>query len=307
VLSEELLDRARAAGRPEVAAQAHHWRIFNLLQAGAVHAARREFASLAGLARELHQPLYRHFVAAWRGQGAEMAGRFEEAERLAGAALQEGRNGQVRDADAVFAGQLYAIRRDQGRLPEMRRTIQQLSERYPTILLWRILLMDVFLEAEDFPRARATFEVLAADGFSSVPRDLYRLTSLSLLGEAAARMEEREHAATLYALLEPHAGRFIQTGLMFSSGSVERVLGLLAAATARPTLAHAHFERALDRDAALGAPALVARTRRDYARVLGTSMHSPSASSQVSTRARGARSATLVASPPPAATSEPTG
>jgi len=64
------------------------------------------------------------------------------------------------------------------------------------------------------------------------------------------------------------ADQLVQWTFTGNGGSVQRLLGRAAAVTGRGDDAREHFEAALARHAELRAPALLARTRCDYAEVL---------------------------------------
>ena len=68
------------------------------------------------LAAALHRPLYEWWTSQFRCAQAQLAGDFEEAERLAGETLAIGRRGQAENAVHVYAQAMFNIRREQGRL-----------------------------------------------------------------------------------------------------------------------------------------------------------------------------------------------
>ena len=76
-----------------------------------------------------------------------------------------------------------------------------------------------------------------------------------------------EEARCLYEVLAPFAGRHVVwwgTGGA-GDGSIERLLGLLAATAGDERGAREHFARALRENERLGSPPILARTREDYA------------------------------------------
>jgi hypothetical protein len=112
------------------------------------------------------------------------------------------------------------------------------------------------------------YDAVAADDFAGVPGSLFRLTGLICLAEACAALGDTQGAEALHARLAPYGGRLVQTGFSGCWGSVRRFLGVLAATAGRGDEARAHFEAALERHLALGAPGLVARTRCDLGELL---------------------------------------
>ena len=120
---------------------------------------------------------------------------------------------------------------------------------------WRSTLPFILVEAGEPERARVAYE--ARRGRLTSPRcpgSLFRLTGLICLAEACAALGDAAGAESLYARLEPHADRLVQTGFSGCWGSVRRFLGLLAATAGRPDEARAHFEAALDAPSGARAP-----------------------------------------------------
>ena len=71
------------------------------------------------LANDLPQPLYSHAALAWRAVAAHLNGHFDEAERIARESLRIAEAAGAPEARAFFLTQLFAVRREQGRLAEL--------------------------------------------------------------------------------------------------------------------------------------------------------------------------------------------
>jgi hypothetical protein len=99
---------------------------------------------------------------------------------------------------------------------------------------------------------------------------MFWLASLASLAEAAAVVGDAEGGALLYTALEPYADRLAQWSFTGNAGCVHRLLGRTAAVAQQRERAREHFEEALQRHAALGCGALLARTRCDYGELLLT-------------------------------------
>ena len=256
-------------GRPgEHGATALHWRLYDLFEAGDMATARQEHARLNELAERLGQPLYRHFAAAWEAKWMETAGRFEEAEELAQRSLDFARRAHMPYAESNHAGQLFGLRRDQGKLDALPAEVRGSIGDRPRLPVWRAGMVLAHLDAGDVARARADYEALAADGFAAVPPDLFWLGSMCLLAEAGARLEDVPRAADLYARLAPYAERNAQIALAVSVGVVHRHLGLLASLQRDWAVAEGHFAAAIVRSEELGAVTSLAHTRCDFADML---------------------------------------
>jgi tetratricopeptide (TPR) repeat protein len=117
--------------------------------------------------------------------------------------------------------------------------------------------------------ARNEIDLLARNGFADVPRNLAWLGTMALLAEVCAGLRDAKLAEELLAMLEPYAERtvVVDWGIV-ASGSASRFLGLLAATAERFDEAASHFERAIERDEAIGAWPNVARARQEYAVML---------------------------------------
>ncbi len=120
------------------------------MEAGDVDGARRRHAELAALASELRMPLYQHAALAWRGVWAQLAGRFEEAERMAREGLRLAERAGAPDARSNFTAQLLPLMREQGRLPELLGELHGLD---PHALAWGAIAPLAHLDAGDYDAA----------------------------------------------------------------------------------------------------------------------------------------------------------
>jgi tetratricopeptide (TPR) repeat protein len=267
-LSDEFLSLAEDIHERELKAVGLHWRIYDLLEAGDVAAARRAHEALAALADELRQPLYHHFAVAWDVVWAQMEGRAADSERLAGEALELGTQAQARDAETLHAIQVIALRRREDLLSDYVSTIETAIDKHPSLVAWRAVLPLANLAAGNVAEALAQFERLAQDDFARLPRDMFWFTAVCVLGEACALIGDRERAERLYAMLLPFKDRNVQVTQAAFWGSAERFLGLLAAALGRWDTAFEHLESAIAKNEASGCRVAAGLVRRDYAELL---------------------------------------
>ena len=72
----------------------------------------------------------------WRAMRALFDGRLEDAERSIYAFLDEGRRWAYQDVEEVFALQLLILRRDQGRIQEVRPYLEDVAHRYRQRRTW---------------------------------------------------------------------------------------------------------------------------------------------------------------------------
>ncbi|MEZ0292780.1 MAG: AAA family ATPase, partial [Solirubrobacteraceae bacterium] len=270
-LAEEAIALAGELDDDELAALGRHWLVFDLVELGDLVEARRRWMELETLADRLRQPLYRHSALAWRGVWAGLAGRFEEAERLAHASVALAEHAGDPDAQAHFTAQLFAVRREQGRLHELLDPIAGAGAGDgPVALHWRAMLALAHVDAGNVTAARAVVTDALSAGVPAIPQTMLWLSTLVALAEATAALTDAASAEALYPALLPYAHCLAQTGFTGCAGSVERVLGRLAATLDRPRAAQGHLDAALARHEAIGARALAARTRCDLGEILLT-------------------------------------
>ena len=222
------------------------------------------------LADELKQPSQQWYSAVMRTEWALLRGEFSEGEQLAEEALRLGRRAQSWDAHFAYRIAMFVLRREQGRLPEIEELIQRSIDEHAGYRSFRSLVPLLALELGREDEARRTFDELAAVDFAKLPRDSEWLFSLSVLAEAAVRLEDGDEAAILYRLLHPFARLNASASGAAAIGSVARYIAMLATATSRWEDSARHFEDALVVNARMGARPWLAHTQRDFARMLFT-------------------------------------
>lgn len=264
-VSDELIELAQRSGAHEMELWGRVWRAADHLERADVDAAYREFDEYAELAGRLRQPAFLWQPPLFAAMRALYEGRLDEIEGLMGEGLAIGARAHDPNA-ANYIGILgFMLRREQGRLAEVEQAVEGFVARYPAVPAWRcgLLLLDVEIGREE--RASKELDKLAADGFAGLPRDINWLPAMAWLALAAGRLEAADHAATLYALLEPSAERCVVTGHpIFCLGSASHHLGVLARTMGRPDLACAHLEVASATNERMRAPALLAHTRHQH-------------------------------------------
>jgi tetratricopeptide (TPR) repeat protein len=185
--------------------------------------------------------------------------------------LALGQRVQTPNAFLLFTVQLFALRREQGRLQELEDASKSLTERFPAIPGLRTGLAFLYSELEREKEARAEFDQVASKNFTDVVRDQGWLGSMTNLAQVACFLKDTERANTLYELLLPYAERTVIVGSANDCfGAVARYLGLLATTLERWDEAVHHFETALAINTRVGARLFVAHTQHDYASMLLT-------------------------------------
>ena len=214
-----LADRPR---RPrELGALARHWLIYDLVEADELDAARRcATASSSASRASSHQPLYRHAALAWRGVWAQLAGRYDEVERLAREGLRLAR--ARRDADArrrTSPPSCSPSGATQGRLGELTGAVERLVAEGSLVVPWHAVLPLAWLQAGDRDRARDAFEAAVR---GPVPHRMFWLTATAWLAEAAG--EGLGEPGVFRERLAPFSGRLVQASFTGNWGPVARLL-----------------------------------------------------------------------------------
>ncbi|MDX6690452.1 MAG: hypothetical protein QOG15_1909 [Solirubrobacteraceae bacterium] len=265
-VGDEVVATARRQHQRDLEALGRHWLLYDLLELGDLPRAEEVLADLERLAAELRQPLYRHSSLVWRGVLEQLAGRYDRVEQLAAQALALADGASAYDARAYYAVQLLVIGIDRGGLDEMWPAVRPLAG--SPRALWAPALAVCELARGDRDGAARALADMPVERPSQLRRDLFWLPTLVLFAQATADLRDDAYASELYELLAPYGDHCAQLAFNGSFGSVHRVLGLLAGQLGRPDDAAAHFGEALRRHAALGAPALEARTCADFAEAI---------------------------------------
>ena len=266
----ELIEVAESTGEAERAYAGHDCRFYVLIEAGDLPAAHEDDEAATRLAHQLRQPAQLWDTVTRSAMLALFEGRFEEAEAAIHQALELGRLAQSANAQQAFDLQMYALRREQGRLGEVVEVVERAVDDYPAYPVWRYVVADVFAQLGRMDDARVALEVLAADAFPAYGAggEMQWLCSISLLPEVCRDLGDVAQAATLYELLLPYAALNAVTPPELCLGSASRGLGILAATRSMWSDAVHHFEDAVAMNAEMGARSWLAHTQYDFAHML---------------------------------------
>ena len=266
--SDEIIRLARIVGDREMDFHGHHLRLHTYLQLGDIRAVDREIRTCEKLANELRQPNYEWQATVFRTMRALMQGRFEEGERLAGAAFAIGQRTEPEVAAVVLGVHTFLTMWATGTMGDLEQGGEDFAARYPNSA-WPAALTWLLSEAELKPKARAAFEPLARTAFQGIRRDANWLTAMTCVSLAASYLEDAQGAATLYEMFSPYADRCTSIlGGAACVGSNHMFLGFLAETMGRLDQAIVHFQRALDVNEQIGAYFILPRTYFGFARTL---------------------------------------
>jgi tetratricopeptide (TPR) repeat protein len=297
--SAEGVAAAERAGDSVTLAHNLNWYAYALFEAGRMAEAGACWARQQELASELRQPTLQWQAAYNKAGHAIVLGHLDEAEQLAGDALQTGTASSQPDALPFYASQLISIRFDQGRLAEMQPFLAQTVEQNPGIPAFRSLLALASAEGDMDEEARRLLLDEAASDFSALPRDLTWINGIGIYALTCAHVEEAGPALALRAALVPFPDLVITSGLSWWGiaghhiGNLSRVLGDHDASVE-------HLERASAAYARMETPVWMARVQLDTARALvargrkGDARRAENLRTQAEARARAVGSATLM-------------
>ncbi|HEY7621278.1 MAG TPA: AAA family ATPase [Solirubrobacteraceae bacterium] len=254
-LADEMVALAEADGDREHALQGRNWRVLDLLERGDLDAARREIDEHGRLADDLRLPGYQWWTPMWGAMLAFLEGRLQDAERLRAEAVEIGRRASDRVADLFSWIQTVFV--DLESEPIAPTAPTDVPDRLAVQAVQSAFRSDLPLIYAEMGRtddARRELEALAADRFAGVAGDMNWLASMVELGQGAALLGAREHAAELYELLLPYRRRSVLVGrAALCLGPVELHLGVLATALGRYDDAERHLDAAARWAAAAGA------------------------------------------------------
>ncbi len=196
------------------------------------------------------------------------AGRFDDAEQSAERAHALGSAGNTPFDAGVYGLQMFAIRREQGRLAEVAPVLKLASSAQTGQPLWRPGLAAIYADLGLLDEARQEFEALAGDGFGTIPRDAVWPACASFLTEVCVALQDRARAVELYEALVPFRNHNIMAGMTICFGPADRFLGNLAALLQRLDVAEDHFRVATALAERSPSPVWQAHILHDHARFL---------------------------------------
>ena len=222
---------------------------------------RREFAA------ELGQPTLR-WLATYERAGMELLrGHLVLGERLAEEAFQIGQESQPTDAVQVYGGQLFFIRRAQGRVNEVIELYEQAASAHPGVAAWRAGLAVSLCWLDRRDEANSILDEAASDAFEHVAPAVTMLATLALYADAASHTRNVKAAKGLSKRMEPFSEQVIWLALM-GYGHVRLWLGLLASVLGEHEQADAYLTFACEFHEANDLPLWAARGQLGWAEAL---------------------------------------
>ena len=264
-LTTEATELARRSGDSEAVMPILFKQSFGLSALGRGRRLREVADEIAVLAARVRQPWYLAANSALQSAVALAEGRLADAE----AAISEfERWASMSDEPTSGLGLLvFGLRREQGRLAEVRPVIELMARLGEDAASWGPGLAALYADVGLLDEASRLLDGLLAEGRPPVPDDNLELVTLSYLADACAATAHR-NAAAVYDALLPWSGRAIWAPGLACYGAVDRHLGTLAAVMGRGREAGAHLGAALELDEDAGWRTWSAHTRFALARLL---------------------------------------
>ena len=268
-----MLALARRAENREFALQARNWRMLDLFELGDGDRVQTELDAYAALAAQVRLPSYSWYVPLWRATLAALAGRLDEGRDLAQRARDLGRHAGDANAEVFFQTHRYmcwlADERYEEWTGEALAFIEDKVNRSPAGLAYLAGIATVFATTGRTEEARRALDIVAADGFATVPRDMNWLSTMCSAAELCALLGDTERARMLQPMLRPYADRMAISGrAAHHQGTVAYFLARLAATLGDRTAADDLYTEAAQRDERAGAAIWVVRDLRRHAEFL---------------------------------------
>ncbi len=266
----ELLAISEGLGDARLRGFAALWRAHSSWENGDVAEVDRSMDIVAREVPRAGAPYLLWNLAAHRSTRALVDGRLEDAEQSAHEAYRVAVEGGQPDALDILASQLHDIKSSQGRLHEIEGLLANAAAGLPGSSTWSTiytLAQNRVPEGDTSEKMRRRLEDEAKTGYADVPYNKVWLYELAARAPVYARLGLLEPAAVLFDLLAPWSAQVIFSGSAVS-GSVARLVAVLAALLGRWRQADDFFAEAAACHERMNAPVFLARTQVDWARML---------------------------------------
>lgn len=267
----ELVEAATRAHDAEMILRGRTWRLVDLLELGQIAEFDAELARLWSDAEEVRFPLFRWNARSYSALRAFLDGKLEKSEELCTEGFEIGRRFNEQSAFVGYFGQLFSIRRQQGRLDEIEPGISSLAEQ-SSHMSWTWLLAYVYAELDRHDDAARTWKTITANEFRDLPQGNAhntRLNSIASLATVCTYLGDVAGSEALTEMLEPHADQWIVSGhAVGTQGSVAHYLGMLARARKDWKVAIEQCEKALESHSQPGTSLLAFKTLLEMGRSL---------------------------------------
>jgi class 3 adenylate cyclase/tetratricopeptide (TPR) repeat protein len=238
------------------------------LEIGDIDGFQETLQRIAELARTTQAAGDRWLNLSFQALSAILAGDYTLAERMATDAYSAVSDTSVGPYFGIYGMQMFAIRRDQGRLAEIAPLVARFVNENPEEAVWKPGLMLIASDLGFHAQARKHFNAFAEADFA-VPEDAKRLITLTYFAEVCTALGDAARAERLYDLLQRYRDvAVLAPPNTLCCGATAHYLGMLSTTMADWPTAEDHFQAALALNERMKAWPRLASTRLEYARML---------------------------------------
>ena len=276
---EDVDDRLRAAddvirmaeqhGDRELAAQAHGWRMIDLMELGRTADADRDLAAHAALATALGHPAIERDAALFAAMRAALEGRAADARVAIAEVRAAGDRARDPQAAGLAARQQFWLDLEWGddaASADLLRSCRRLAASPDPAGAWRASVALCLARSGHLGGAAIELARVSRHDLGARPHGPAWLAAVTCVAESAWLLADPRWTPLLAPPLGTFAGRLIvlEQGLA-CLGSTARFQALLSAAARRWAEASRYFEEAVETHSRIGALPLLARTHYEWA------------------------------------------
>ncbi len=259
----EVIRLARRRGDLRTELLGRRLRLVARLEQGDMTGAGADIETFTELADRLGEPLFSWYPPLWQAMLRLLVGRADDAGRHTERARWIGAQAQSVNAQQLSETQRWWLAIETSDHERLEQVSAGFDGQLPPATWARVAVALTDALLGQGAAARVLFDRLVEE-LPSEPLDSEWLPMLAQVAEAVEIVGPHPVAAWAYSALLPYRQRHVVEGIgAVMRGSVERFLGILAAAARDPAAAEGHFDAALAANRRLGGPGLVARTLRD--------------------------------------------
>ncbi len=233
---------------------------------GDIDGAAHQIELLATSADRGRAPFAQHVAATALGTLALLRGDLAAAEQAAALAEIHAARLEGADVSGVTGVQMFALRREQGRLSEIA-PMMRFVARSAAGAAWRPGLAAIYAELDMTAEAQELLDQIIIGDVIDLPDDPRAAVSLSYLVDATVSVRDAAKAEVLYQRLVPWSGLTVAAFVIACYGPVDRYLGMLALTTGELAEAERHLQDALAQCVAMGSQTYAAHCHQWLARV----------------------------------------
>jgi DNA-binding SARP family transcriptional activator len=268
-LSQQAVAHAHRAGDVHLELTSMLVAMADLLEDGQVGEQLAMLERFRERAATLRTPLYDTYTDFLYSCRLVVTGDYEEARRIADAALARGLAAHGISTEMAHAGQLFCRAWDHDELGALVDVVAATADAHPDFTIWRVALVGCLVAAgRQEQAAEVLAELVTPDGVHLRDNSMY-FTAACFLVEGARALGDRVRAGVLLETLRPYVGRVAISGLGgVGIGPVRRYVGVAAHVTGDLDGAVEQLELALEESTRHGMRPFAARAHRDLAAAL---------------------------------------